>query len=61
MFKWISGRVACLGGTHARDKDKVRKLPGAEHYESVCSYCGTPMLRLGKRNWVTKHAHRGDA
>ena len=57
MFKWISGRLGCMAGRHERSQAKAFKRAGADRYESVCVYCGTPMLRLGKRNWVVKRTH----
>ncbi|WP_374129747.1 hypothetical protein [Sphingomonas sp. 28-62-20] len=54
MIKWIAGRLNCLRGKHERSNKRARKPDGADHYESVCSYCGVPMQRLGKRNWVVK-------
>ncbi|OYY79673.1 MAG: hypothetical protein B7Y43_01015 [Sphingomonas sp. 28-62-20] len=54
VIKWIAGRLNCLRGKHERSNKRARKPDGADHYESVCSYCGVPMQRLGKRNWVVK-------
>lgn len=51
---WVVGRVRCLFGHHERSAHHARRVPDTESYESVCTYCGVPMQRLSKRNWVVK-------
>lgn len=52
MFRWLSGRLNCVRGKHERSASAVRRVSGT--YESKCAYCGVPMLRLAKRNWIVK-------
>lgn len=52
MIKWLKGRLHCLKGQHARSDFAIR--PVRDTYESKCAYCGVPMLRLSKRNWIVK-------
>lgn len=52
MVRWLLGRINCLRGHHARSEHAVRR--SGDTYESRCAYCGTPMLRLAKRNWIVK-------
>ncbi|MBA4042594.1 MAG: hypothetical protein C0474_12565 [Sphingobium sp.] len=53
-FTWAKGRVGCLTGTHFRSAKRAVHNPNTDKYESICSYCGVPMVRLAKRNWVAK-------
>lgn len=53
-FTWFGGRLRCVVGSHHRSATKARRTSGEEQYESVCTYCGVPMVRLAKRNWVVK-------
>lgn len=52
MVRWLRGRLDCLRGKHARSEAAIRRVAGT--YESKCSYCGVPMLRLAKRSWIVK-------
>lgn len=52
MLHWVKGRINCLRGRHERSAKRARRVDG--RYESVCSYCGVPMVRLSKRNWILK-------
>lgn len=52
MVKWLMGRFNCLRGRHVRSESAVRRT--GDTYESKCAYCGTPMLRIAKRNWIVK-------
>jgi len=54
MIGWIAGRARCLMGEHHRSGSRVHRREGSEEYESVCSYCGVPMVRLSKRDWIVK-------
>lgn len=41
------------GCTHQRSKGKARK--GADGtYRSVCRFCGAPMRRLGRGDWIVE-------
>ena len=53
MFRWLSGRIRCLGGKHERSEKHVRRADTEGGYISRCSYCRTPMKRRTKRHWVT--------
>jgi hypothetical protein len=49
--------VECL---HMRSKSRARKgIDGA--YRSVCKYCGAPMKRLARKDWVVDTAIAPDA
>lgn len=52
MFKWIVGRSKCLAGVHHRSHARAHKVSGDGGYRSYCDFCGVPMVRLSKRNWV---------
>ena len=52
MFKWIAGRVRCLGGKHERSQAHAQKIDEGDRYTSICMYCRTPMVRRAKRDWV---------
>lgn len=52
MIKWLKGRLNCLKGRHARSEFAIRRA--GDTFESECVYCGVPMLRLAKRNWIVK-------
>lgn len=54
MVKWLKGRLNCVAGQHARSEFAIR--PVGDTYESKCAYCGVPMLRLAKRNWIVKRS-----
>ena len=52
MGSWIVGRMRCLAGKHERSREQARKTPGTDSYTSVCTYCGVPMQRRAKRDWI---------
>lgn len=54
MIKWIVGRAKCLTGTHERSQRHAQKIGDDESYTSKCQYCGVPMRRITKRNWVVE-------
>ena len=54
MIGWIAGRARCLTGEHKRSASRAFRPEGSEKFESVCVYCGVPMVRLAKRNWIVK-------
>lgn len=60
MMDWIAGRAWCLVGEHHRSASRVFRPEGSDRYESVCSYCGVPMVRLSKRNWIVKRPGSDD-
>jgi len=51
LFKWVSGRVRCLGGKHERSEKHIRQSADEKHV-SICRYCRTPMKRRAKRDWI---------
>jgi ribosomal protein S14 len=51
LVKWIAGRVRCLGGRHERSEKHIRASTDEKHV-SRCRYCGTPMKRRAKRDWI---------
>lgn len=53
-YSWAKGRLGCIAGKHERSSRAARRNADTELYESVCSYCGVPMVRLAKRNWIVK-------
>lgn len=48
--------VYCPRGKHVRSRGHVRNRDG--QYVSRCAYCGTPMRRLTKRNWIVDDRER---
>lgn len=43
--------MRCLGGKHERSEKHIRQSADEKHV-SRCRYCGTPMKRRAKRDWV---------
>jgi hypothetical protein len=43
--------MRCLSGKHERSEKHIRPSADAK-YVSRCRYCGTPMKRRAKRDWV---------
>lgn len=54
LLRYVVGRARCLVGKHERSVGQARAIENSEQFESVCRYCGVPMVRLAKRNWVVK-------
>jgi len=52
MFSWLIGRLNCLRGRHERSRKLARKVGDGDRYTSKCVYCGKPMERIAKRNWI---------
>jgi hypothetical protein len=52
VFTWFTGRSRCFGGKHERSEKHIERTGADEGYVSKCRFCGTPMRRLGKRNWI---------
>ena len=51
IFRKLIGRVLlCPRGKHRRSRRRVRK--SGSQYVSRCHYCGTPMVRIAKRQWI---------
>lgn len=51
FLRKIWGRlVYCPRGKHRRSIKHVRK--SGEQHLSRCHYCGVPMVRVAKRNWI---------
>lgn len=61
VIGWIKGRALCVTGKHHRSMSRAHRPKGSDRYESVCSYCGVPMVRIEKRNWVVKKQLADDA
>ncbi|MBX3563210.1 MAG: hypothetical protein KF730_01410 [Sphingomonas sp.] len=52
VFRWIAGRMRCLGGKHERSQKHAVKADGDDKYTSRCMYCGVSMIRRAKRDWI---------
>ncbi len=52
MFGWLVGRLRCFKGKHQRSERLVQRTGCGETYVSRCKYCGTPMKRRNKRDWI---------
>lgn len=52
MFQWIAGRVRCFSGKHERSEKHIARAADAERFVSKCRFCGVPMKRRAKRDWV---------
>jgi len=52
VFSWISGRMRCFGGKHERSEKHIERAGADERFVSKCRFCGTPMRRRAKRDWV---------
>ncbi|WP_404336416.1 hypothetical protein AB2M62_19210 [Sphingomonas sp. MMS12-HWE2-04] len=53
MINWVSGRVRCLGGKHERSEKHIYRAGEDERFVSKCRFCGVPMQRRAKRDWIT--------
>jgi hypothetical protein len=49
---WVSGRLRCVGGRHERSDKHLKSTGEADKFVSKCRYCGVPMRRRAKRDWV---------
>lgn len=52
MFNWVKGRLRCLDGKHDRSEKHIVRAGSDERFVSKCRFCGTPMRRRAKRDWV---------
>jgi len=52
VFRWLVGRLRCLGGKRERSQRHAHKPEGAERYISRCIYCRVPLERREKRDWI---------
>lgn len=52
MFSWVAGRLRCFGGKHERSEKHIERAGDNERFVSKCRFCGTPMRRRAKRDWV---------
>lgn len=52
MFNWVAGRMRCFGGRHERSEKHIERPENDEHFVSKCRFCGTPLRRRAKRDWV---------
>jgi ribosomal protein S14 len=51
VINWVSGRVRCLGGKHERSEKHIRASED-DRFVSRCRFCGVPMKRRAKRDWI---------
>jgi len=52
VFSWFAGRLRCVGGKHDRSEKHIERAAKDERFVSKCRFCGTPMRRRAKRDWV---------
>jgi len=52
VFSWFAGRLRCVGGKHDRSEKHIERAAKDDRFVSKCRYCGTPMRRRAKRDWV---------
>ena len=52
MFNWFAGRSRCFGGKHERSEKHIERAGKDERFVSKCRYCGIPLRRRAKRDWV---------
>ena len=52
VFNWVAGRLRCFGGKHERAEKHIAKTGDNDRFVSKCRFCGTPMRRRAKRDWV---------
>jgi hypothetical protein len=52
VFNWVAGRLRCFKGKHDRSEKHIARAGDAEQFVSKCRFCGTPMRRRAKRDWV---------
>ena len=45
-------KFLCLIVGHRRSRGKARLNARTAQYESECSYCQSPMVRLAHRQWI---------
>ena len=52
MIQWMAGRLRCLSGKHERSEKHIERTAEADHFVSKCRYCGVPLKRRAKRDWI---------
>jgi hypothetical protein len=52
VLHWFTGRLRCASGKHERSEKHIQRVGDDEGFVSKCRFCGTPMKRLAKRNWI---------
>jgi hypothetical protein len=52
VLKWFAGRLRCFGGKHDRSEKHIRRGTQEERFISKCRFCGIPMRRRSKRDWI---------
>jgi hypothetical protein len=52
VFTWVAGRFRCFSGKHERSEKHIERAGTDERFVSKCRFCGTPMRRRAKRDWV---------
>jgi hypothetical protein len=44
--------VRCFRGRHDRSEKHIERTGSDERFVSKCRFCGTPLRRRAKRDWV---------
>ncbi|HEX8300592.1 hypothetical protein [Sphingomonas sp.] len=57
MLKKIIGRMRCLMGKHKRSRQQAQRSGDAAPYTSICTFCGVPMVRRAKGDWIVASKH----
>ena len=52
MINWVAGRLRCFRGKHERAEKHIARASDDDRFVSKCRFCGTPMRRRAKRDWV---------
>jgi hypothetical protein len=53
VFNWFAGRMRCFSGKHDRAEKHIARAGDDDRFVSKCRFCGTPMQRRAKRDWIT--------
>lgn len=54
-MRWRMGRIICFVVGHRRSRRRAKAT--GQGLRSRCSFCGAPMIRLGKDDWRLFDAH----
>jgi hypothetical protein len=57
VIKKIIGRMRCLMGKHKRSRQQAQRSGDAAPYTSICTFCGVPMVRRAKGDWIVASKH----
>jgi hypothetical protein len=44
--------MRCFGGKHDRSEKRIERPANGDRFVSKCRFCGTPMQRRAKRDWI---------